>query len=270
VVFDRFEQEFYFHHDVNIRHSQTQSVPPHYHNRFEIYLITDGNCTYFIDNKTYRLQVGDLVLIPAGVIHNTKYAGTVHSRMLINCSEHFIPTSVISLLPKLTYLYRNPAVLDEVCHIFEKIKREYGDPDRLSEDMLRCYTNMLFLLLARNAHTCEHIETKSRVIEQAVEYMQGQFCAPLSLNEMARHFSMSPQHFSRLFKKETGMGFNKYLNALRLQKAERWLKQQPHVDVTEIAAECGFADSNYFSKKFKEQYGLPPKRLQTISRMSNK
>lgn len=270
MVFDRFEENFYFHHDVNIKHSQTQSVPPHYHNRFEIYLITDGNCTYFIDNKTYRLQVGDLVLIPAGVIHNTKYAGTVHSRMLINCSENFIPTSVVKLLPKMTYLYRNPAVQAEVRRIFENIKLEYASPDDMSEEMLCCYTNMLFLLLARNLETCEQIETKNKTIEQAVEHLQKHFCSALSLADTARLFSISPQHLSRLFKKETGMGFNKYLNALRLQKAEAILKQQPHTDVTDIAAECGFTDSNYFSKKFKDMYGLPPKRLQTLSKLNNK
>lgn len=270
MLFDKFEESFYFHHDVNIEHAAGQSVPPHYHNRFEIYLITDGSCTYFIDNKTYRLQVGDLVLIPAGVIHNTKYAGTVHSRMLINCSEQFIPTSVMPLLPKMIYLYRNPAILDEVCDIFEKIKREYGDPDRLSEDMLGCYVNILFLLLARNVHTCHQIESKSKVIEQAVEHLQRHFCSSLSLTDMAHLFSMSPQHFSRLFKKETGLGFNKYLNALRLQKAEALLKQSPHAAVTDIAAECGFSDSNYFCKKFKEMYGLPPKRLQTLSQLGNK
>ena len=45
--------------------------PPtsHYHQEYEIYILTDGSCRYFIDNKTYSLNCGDFVVIPPGIIH---------------------------------------------------------------------------------------------------------------------------------------------------------------------------------------------------------
>ncbi len=65
-----------------------------------------------------------------------------------------------------------------------------------------------------------------------------------------------------MFKKETGFGFCEYLNLLRLQKAEALLKQSDNLSISLIASECGFNDSNYFSVKFKEMYGISPKKVQ--------
>ena len=78
---------------------------------------------------------------------------------------------------------------------------------------------------------------------------------------MADMFSVTPVHFSRMFKKETGFGFCEYINILRLQKAETLISQSSTPSVTQIAAECGFADSNYFSVKFKKMYGTSPKSM---------
>ena len=84
----------------------------------------------------------------------------------------------------------------------------------------------------------------------------------LTLSGLAKRFSVSFEHFSRMFKKETGLGFSKYLNSLRLQYAEQLLKSSEKYSITEVAQICGFDDSNYFSKKFKEVYGISPKKLQ--------
>ena len=86
--------------------------------------------------------------------------------------------------------------------------------------------------------------------------------ADITLSSLAKRFSVSPEHFSRLFKKETGLGFSKYLNSLRLQYAEQLLKSSEGQSITRIAEICGFDDSNYFSKKFKEVYGNSPKKVQ--------
>ena len=100
------------------------------------------------------------------------------------------------------------------------------------------------------------------MIEQAVAYIRENFSSDISLSSLAEKFSVSPEHFSRLFKKETGLGFSKYLNSLRLQYAEQLLKNSEHQSITKVAEICGFEDSNYFSKKFKEVYGISPKKVQ--------
>ena len=256
-------KKFYFNHDRNVEYKKEYVLTPHYHNMYEMYFITDGNCTYFIDNKTYQVMAGDIVLIPSGVIHNTKYSNSVHSRMLINFPKQFIPSSVLPMLSALQYIYRNPSVFDEILNIMKKIEYEYYHPDTMTDELLYCYTQNLFFILAKNKEKCTKITAGNSNIEQAIEYIQKNFSTDISLVSIATMCSVSSEHFSRMFKKETGFGFNKYLNLLRLQKAYAMLKQSSDITVSQVASECGFSDSNYFSTKFKELYGLPPKKLQT-------
>ena len=255
-------KSLYFHHDKNVKFGPETTLREHYHDNFEIYLITEGNCTYFIDKKTYQLREGDLILIPPGVIHNNKYTDSAHSRMLLHCSTGHIPSSVRKLLPSMLYLYRNPEILNQIYDIFYNIENEYQNRDNLSDDILYCNIQMLFLLLAKNRSTCTSVESGNELISRAISYVQANYLSDISLVEMADFCSVSPEHFSRTFKKETGFGFNKYLNLLRLQNAEAEFRKNPNASVTQVALSCGFRDSNYFSVKFKELYDISPKKFQ--------
>jgi quercetin dioxygenase-like cupin family protein len=55
------------------RVAETGTSWPHYHGLYEIYFMLEGNCTYIIDDKVYNVQAGDIVIIPDGIIHHTKY-----------------------------------------------------------------------------------------------------------------------------------------------------------------------------------------------------
>ena len=259
MMLDRIsEKNFFFDRDSVTNNYGKRTTSKHYHNLFEIYYITDGECSYFIDNKTYSLIPGDIILIPEGIIHNTEYNST-HSRLLINCPKSFIPTSVRDILPPTIYLYRNPDTIDEINSIFEQ---EYEKKDSLRDDILACYTNMLFFLIARNINNCPTIDGKSTYIEEAIEYMKTNFTTSISLSEISSVCNVSPEHFSRTFKQETGFTFCEYLNLLRLQKAHHMLRHSEKQTIASIASLCGFNDSNYFSLKFSQMYGISPKKLQ--------
>lgn len=161
-----------------------------------------------------------------------------------------------------TYLYRNPFVTDEVKKLFAKIEREYKLDDAYSDGVISCHTHSLFYLLMRNADSCLAVDYGNKVIEQAVAFIKENFVSDITLSSLSKKFSVSPEHFSRMFKKETGLGFSKYLNSLRLQYAEQLLRTNEEKNITAVAEKCGFEDSNYFSKKFKEVYGVSPKKVQ--------
>lgn len=253
---------FFYHNHTSINAKEEKPNKIHHHNLFEIYFITSGTCNYFINNRTYSLIPGDIILIPDGVIHNTEYDGSHYSRRLINCSRSFIPSSVLLSLKNIGYLYRNKDIYDEVLHIYEKIEYEYTHMDEMSEDILRCYTNMLFFLIARNENTFDKSSAGNLYIEKCTSYIQKNFAGSINLSMLAKMCAVSPEYLSRTFKKETGMGFCEYVNILRLQKAEQMIKASPYMSITEIAARCGFDDSNYFSFKFKKYYGITPKKMQ--------
>lgn len=240
---------------------------PHYHNYFEIYYVEKGSCDYFIDNKAYHLTAGDLVLIPEGIIHNTLYRESNESaRLLINCARHYIPVAAEKVFSKRSYMYRNHDITGKLLEILNKIGDEFFSPDVFSDDVIKCYMRLFFFTMARNPNRYENEAFRSGYVETAINYIQENLSSEISLSEIAGKFSISPEHFSRQFKKETGFGFCEYVSLLRLKRAETLLKQPENMSVAQIAAECGFSDSNYFSVRFKKMYGISPKALQKISR----
>lgn len=265
IKFDPAE-DFYFHRGMSKRVAETGTSWPHYHSLYEIYFMLEGKCTYIIDNKLYNVQAGDIVIIPDGIIHHTKYDDISHSRILINCSHEYVPSSVKSGFTSGIYLYRNPFVVDEARKLLEKTESEYMCRDDYSRDILICLTHSLFYLLLRNSDSCITVDEGNKLIEQAVAYIRENFASDITLSALAKRFSVSPEHFSRMFKKETGLGFSKYLNSLRLRYAEHLLKNSESQSITQVAEICGFEDSNYFSKKFKEVYGTSPKNVQKHSK----
>ena len=249
---------YYYHKAVNKTRSQCTQ---HYHNSFEIYYLKEGHCNYFIDDRLYGMKAGDIVLIPSEVIHKTNYdRSEPHTRMLVNCSDGYIPPSVLPYIPSMIYLYRNPQIAKEAEAIFEKIGQEFERDDPFRDDALRCLTYELFFLLARNRTNSDVVSAGSLFIEETVKYIQKHYMTDITLADMAKSHSVSPEHMSRTFKKETGFGFAEYLTLVRLQKAEYMLKNEPGKTVCEVAYACGFNDSNYFSDKFKKAYGKSPSK----------
>ena len=251
------EETFYYQKSVGNTHRQCTR---HYHSSFEIYYLKEGACNYFIDNRSYEIEVGDVVLIPEGIIHKTNYLDVPHTRMLINCSSDYIPECVSELIPSMTYIYRNPKIALEIEAILKKIGEEYERDDAFRDEALRCLTFEFFFLLARNIDKRITVNSGSSFIEQTVKYIQSNYMNEITLSNMSKMHSVSTEHLSRTFKKETGFGFSEYLTLVRLQKAEYILKNEPGKTICEVAYACGFNDSNYFSDKFKKAYGFSPSK----------
>lgn len=217
-----------------------------------MYFLEKGSCHYFIDNDTYEVQAGDIVLIPEGVIHKTMYGESGAKRRLIYCDSGYIPTAVIPYFPSILYMYRNKKVTERVLEIFDAVEREYFFCDEFSKDVLSHYMHLLFFLLARNID----VEAPRRVgniyTTQTIAYIKENYSEDIRLSDLAVRCSVSSEHLSRVFKKDTGFGISEYLSIIRLQQAQQLLRSTQTLSVSEIATKCGFADSNYFSKKFKQ------------------
>jgi YesN/AraC family two-component response regulator len=143
----------------------------------------------------------------------------------------------------------------------QKIAKEYKQSDEFSVDALRGLTYELIFLLIRNAGEEAETPSGSAFIESAVKYIQENYAQEVTLSGVAKTLSVSPEHLSRTFKKQTGFCFSEYLTLYRLQKAEYMLKNEPGRSINGVAFSCGFNDSNYFSYKFKKAYGKSPKKI---------
>lgn len=79
----------------------------------------------------------------------------------------------------------------------------------------------------------------------------------MSVEDMAATIGYSPEHFSRVFKKLTGISPLAYLTNMRVAAAAEKLLDE-RLSVAEVAEMTGFEDVNYFSRIFKKETGKTP------------
>ncbi|MBP3578505.1 MAG: AraC family transcriptional regulator [Lachnospiraceae bacterium] len=230
----------------------------HVHKEFEIYYMKEGSCTYHIKEYTFKVKPGDVILIPGNTSHRTTYGGVAHSRLLVNCSEAYIPAPVLERIGTIGYLYRNHKVISQLEELFAKIEHEYSHADTLSAEVLKCFTAELMFVILRHKNEHEIKRESNDFVSTVQEYIQNNYMNDVKLSSIAEMLSVSQEHLSRVFKQETGIGFKEYLTGFRLQKAEDMLKYETGRAVSEVAYACGFNDGNYFSYIFKKTYGVSP------------
>ncbi len=94
-------------------------------------------------------------------------------------------------------------------------------------------------------------------ISRTIEYIRTHYQEGISLEKTAETLNITPEYLSMLFKREMGMNFSVFLKEFRISHAKRLLKGTD-MKIYEVAQECGYSNSNYFTKVFKEVTGISP------------
>ncbi|MGL4343802.1 MAG: response regulator transcription factor [Cellulosilyticaceae bacterium] len=120
---------------------------------------------------------------------------------------------------------------------------------------LRTY---LYTLILDSLEADCTVDTNSKnKIQLAIKYITNHYNQDIAINDLAERFTMSPNYFSSMFKKETGQTTLNYIKEIRLQKAKKYLVESEK-SVVDIAKEVGYEDSQYFFKVFKKATGQTP------------
>jgi len=256
MISSKIDEKFYY------EHSKGKFLMPskHYHNLYEVYFLEKGSGSYFIDNKSYDIQEGDVVFIPPGTVHKTMY-DDVRVRHVIYCSGHFIPQSVLETLSGMFPVYRNPKIIKEIKDYFFEIEKEYYEKNTYSDDIIRCMFQLMLIFIAKHKNESVLLKSQNDIISDVAEFIKGNLQNQLSLSMVAEKYSVTPQYLSTLFKRKTGIGFQEYIYLLRMLKAEELLKSRTKISVADVSERCGYNDSNYFSYMFKKNFGITPSEM---------
>lgn len=91
----------------------------------------------------------------------------------------------------------------------------------------------------------------------AEQFIQENYAHKLTLSMAASHAYLSPTYFCKAFRERFGMGYNEYLNRVRMKHAKQLLDIS-NLSLSSIAAAVGFEDPSYFCKVFKRMEGQTP------------
>lgn len=104
----------------------------------------------------------------------------------------------------------------------------------------------------------EHANLGETVITVAESIVREHYSRDLQLAEVANRVSMNYSYFSKLFKERTGLTFTAYLTKVRMEEAQKLLKD-PTLRINEISEKVGYGNLYHFSRAFKNYFGVSPK-----------
>lgn len=248
----------------------------HYHPYAEMYYLIHGTRKFFIGDTILTLSPGDLIMIPKGIVHRTTYiSNDAPERITMSYSDTLAAPIIASMGQEAYdhifdgYLIQIPAGRrDYFEELFQKMDIEHKSTDILSDLMLKNYLEEMLVFLSRcKDHTASvNIATGSddATISAIAKYISKHFSEDISLEAVAKQFSISPTYLSKRFKVQTGFGFKEYLTMVRIMEASRLLTATT-LSITEIASCCGFESSNYFGDAFKKSLGMSPRDYRKIN-----
>jgi len=103
---------------------------------------------------------------------------------------------------------------------------------------------------------------------RALEFIDERYASSLQLADVATAAQVSPAYLSRLFGEQMGASFVDYLTELRIERAERLIREGGQ-SIKEIAFAVGYQDPNYFSKIFRKAVGMSPSMYAEKERYEN-
>lgn len=94
-------------------------------------------------------------------------------------------------------------------------------------------------------------------VEKVKRFVDRNCYKKVSLKEAADAVALSPKYLSRIFKEDTGTGFNEYRLSIKLREAKALLKET-RLNIDQISYKLGYQNTESFIRLFKEFTGKTP------------
>lgn len=236
----------------------------HSHSYYEIIYVKNGGFSYYIEETLYNITDKSIVLIKKDIVHKTIFRHNINCTYFIvkfyeDCIYHSVLKKCLHLFEFQQFKLENN-FQDLIDILFSKNYFEYKNKEDNWEEMVELQLNELIIALHRGLIIKANDRLFTSEIEMIVEYIDKNVFLPISdisLNAISDKFFLAPYQLSRLFKKQVGIGFKDYVIQLKISYAKVLIASQNN-SITDIAFNCGFNDSNYFSTVFKRVEGVSP------------
>lgn len=248
----------------------------HRHSVYEVCFVSEGTGRFVAGGESSTVGAGDIFVARPGIIH--RILSTSRPEMELYWIVYQLHSPARERGPVTALLDRfaaSPLVVvadDGRCAKLWATLRTIASGDHIEgvQEQLGWLSGCLITAVAQlttpgPARAQSRKGHDTRLMQQALRYIEDNLAQSLSPIEVANQFGLSQRHFSRLFRAHTGRTFVSYVNRARVDRALARL-QQSDATISAIAAEVGFSDMHYFARIFTQTVGMPPGQVRRAAR----
>ncbi|OLS34855.1 AraC family transcriptional regulator [Bacillus sp. MRMR6] len=241
-------------------------VTMHWHDRIEFLFVLRGQIQVFVGKEEHTLKTNDLLLINSNEVHGVESSEDNVILMLqipISFIKRYYSNIENEVFHCHSFLNEEQKKFNVIRSLIVQLilmqrKKEAGFDIKIHSLLLDIVYQLISTfrvesqkMILRNSG--KDIERLTRI----TNYIQQNYMHPITLNEVAENEQLSVPYLSRYFQQHMGQPFIKYLNAVRLEHAVRYLMETDWA-VIQIAIESGFSNLNTFHKMFKDTFHTTP------------
>ncbi len=246
-------------HKIKIKHSaEFQRNDVHM-----ICFLVEGKDRWFVGDDVFVLNPYELVFVYKNELYNTDQMAENSKKFVLKFDDDFFEEEyleIIATLKNVRHVKFLPQYTLEFVELFGELILEQKNNHVQCYEMMQLYIRRLLLMIMRHWEKNDKIKHDNpyAIIRKAMDYIRDNVGSDdLNLGVISKKYSFSPGYFSELFKEIAGVRFSEYVNISKVLKAQQLL-EKGDVSIIEIATQCGFNDSNYFTRIFKKLTGECP------------
>ena len=241
----------------HIGESKKLNFPAHLHRHVEFVILLQATATAYAGTERCALRAGDAFIAFPNQVHRYDPPTEGEHSIIIIMDPDVIPELSASFFETLpTSAHLKSFLTDEIRAICTRLMslREIRTP--IEETERRALLTALF---ARVLAACQPTvrETATDAVSAVVSYCARHYTEDLSLGALEEELHISRYYISHMFARRLGIGFNEYVNSLRVSHACRYLAHEDR-SVTEISTLVGFSGPRTFNRAFAKCMGMTP------------
>ena len=216
----------------------------HVHKNFELALAIKGTINVVLGEKSYEIKAGDLIVIPPGIYHEG-FDGTDYMDIFLHVENmDFYDTAII---------HDHDGSIGALLFMIKRVINENEtNCEVIAEKLLEATSEFIKKYLEKDFKYDFVVKIKNLIYENIGS-------ADFNITEEIQSLGFNVDYFRRCFKEDLGCTPHEYLTGLRMDKAKKLLTQRSFKSVENVSSLCGFSDSFYFSKSFKQHTGYSPR-----------
>jgi len=236
-------------HYCNVHLKEPSKIAPAPIKYFDFTFMLKGELTYIVDGKPYVLHENDAILIKPGSMRER-----LKNHEPVKYVSYNFTVFDPSVLPSKTYLK------DIISHDIRQLTTIFS-ASHVSDiySSREKVINLLNYILWEIKDILDFDSNNKHIID-IIKYINENIAKPISLASISKHVNLSREYTSHIFKKETGKTVTDYINERKLLIAKEMILETPY-PLTSISDRLSYENYSYFSKLFKNQFGISPRAL---------